>query len=105
MAKTILNGGFMSATYTGSLSNPMHSGPGRLIAFLISHAQATVQTVIFYDKVGAPGAGDEFLVVHVDPTQCPFYVEFDRNAAIPFSQGLRVASALCEVAVWSVDYG
>lgn len=105
MAKTILNGGFVSATYAGALSNPLHSAPGRLIAFLISHTQATVQTVIFYDCTGTPGSGDEFLVVHVAPEQSPYYVEFARDAAIPFSTGLRVSSSYCEIAVWSVDHG
>ena len=106
MAKTILDGGFISATYTGGLSNPLHTGPGRLIAFLISHNQSTVQTCIFYDfATGTPGSGDEFLVVHVDPSQCPYYVEFPRTNAIPFSVGLRVSSQYCDVAVWSVDHG
>jgi len=105
VAKTIINGGFMSATYAGSLSNPVHSAPGILWGFLISHTQATVQTVIFYDCTGTPGSGDELIVVHVDPAQVPYCVMFPRDQGIPFSTGLRISSSYCDVVFWSVDHG
>jgi len=105
MAKTIINGGFISASYSGGLSNPIHSAAGVLRGFLISHDQTTVQTVIFYDTAGTPGSGDEFLVVDVAPEASPVFVMFAREDAIPFASGLRVSSQYCQVAVWSVDHG
>lgn len=105
MAKTIINGGFISATYTGGLSNPIHSAAGVLRGFLISHDQASVQTVIFYDCTGSPSPGDELLVVDVAPEASPFFVMFAREDAIPFTTGLRVSSSYCQTAVWSVDHG
>jgi hypothetical protein len=104
MSKTILNGGFKSAGGTGGgLSNPLHSAAGRLIAFLVSHAQSTVQTVTFYDSLTS--SGTVILTINVDPAQCPYYVRFDRNAAIPFSTGLSIAQGQCDIAVWSIDNG
>ncbi len=105
MAKTIINGGFVSASYTGALSNPIHSAPGILRGFLISHDQASVQTVIFYDCTGSPSPGDEFLAVDVAPEASPFFVMFPRDQGIPFTIGLRVSSSYCQIAVWSVDHG
>ena len=100
MAKTIYNGGFLVA---GGGSTTLHSAAGRLLAFLISHNQATAQTVTFYDNTAA--SGTTILVVMVDPTQSPVYIEFERNAGIAFSTGLHVAQGNCNVSVWSVDYG
>ena len=105
MSKTILNGGYKSAGGTGgTLSNPLHSNAGRLMAILISHAQSTVQTVTFYDSL-TESSGDEFLGISVPPESGPFYVRFDRQNAIPFGTGLCVHQGNCHVAVWSVDYG
>ena len=107
MAKTIRNGALWSGPgLTGGVSNPLHSNAGRIIAVLVSHAQATVQTVTFYDATSVPGGGgSEILVLHVDPNQSPFYVRFPRDSAIPFTTGLCLAGANCDVHVWSVDYG
>jgi len=107
MAKTILDGTLFSGSgLGGGASNPLHSHAGRLIAFLISHDQTTVQTVTFYDATSLPAAGSELAQVHVDPEQVPCHVRFPRQAAIPFTTGLCVdAGSYCEVLVWSIDYG
>jgi hypothetical protein len=105
MAKTIHNGAYLyAAGGAGGISNPVHAAAGRLIALLISHAQSTVQSVIFYDDTAATG-GTEILVVNVAPEASPFYVQFPRDAAIPFDTGLHIAQGNCDVAVWSVDHG
>ena len=52
MAKTIHSGYYLAAS--GSTAT-LHSAAGRLLAFLISHAQATVQTVTFYDNTASSG--------------------------------------------------
>ena len=100
MAKTIYNGGFLVA---GGGSTTIHTTAGRLLGFLISHAQATVQTVTFYDNTAA--SGTVILAVAVDPTQSPVHIRFERNAGIRFSNGLHVAQGNCHVSIWSVDHG
>ena len=107
MAKTIRDGTLWSGPgLTGGIANPLHSAAGRIIAVLVSHAQATVQTVTFYDATSVPApADDEILVLHIAPEQSPFYVRFPRDAAIPFTTGLSLAGANCDVHVWSIDYG
>ena len=107
MAKTIHNGALFSGSgLGGGASNPLHSHAGRLIAFLITHDQVTVQTVTFYDATSLPAAGSELAQIHVDPNQVPFYVRFPRDASVAFTTGLCVdAGANCEVLIWSVDYG
>ena len=107
MAKTIHEGVLWSGPgLSGGASNPLHSHAGRVIAALVSHAQASVQTITFYDATSVPApADDEILVLHVAPEQSPFYIRFPRDAAIPFTTGLSLAGANCDVHVWSVDYG
>ena len=100
MAKTIRTGYYLAA---GGSTATLHSAAGRLLAFLISHAQATVQTVTFYDNTAA--SGTVILAVHIDPTESPAYIRFDRENGIPFSTGLHVNQGNCAISVWSVDHG
>lgn len=100
MAKTIRNGYYLAA---GGATATVHSAAGRLIAVLVSHAQAGVQTVTFYDNTAA--AGTVILVLNIDPAQCPYYLELPRDAAIAFSTGLHINQGNCDIAVWSVDHG
>ncbi len=101
MAKTIRSGYLLKA---GAGSSTVHSAAGRLLAFLITHAQGTVQAVTFYDDTAAT-AGTEIAVICVDPTETPIYIEFERNAGIPFDTGLHIQPGNCNVNVWSVDHG
>jgi hypothetical protein len=100
MAKTIHNGYFLAA---GGSSATLHSAAGRLLGFLISHTQTSIQTVTFYDNTAA--SGTVILTVDVSHNETPRYTTFPRDAAIPFSTGLHVAQGNCNVAVWSVDHG
>ena len=100
MAKTIRTGTYLAA---GGSTATLHSAAGRLLAFLISHAQATVQTVTFYDNTAA--SGTVILAVNVDPTESPVFIRFGREAGIAFSTGLHVNQGNCDVSIWSVDHG
>ena len=101
MAKTIASGTYLAAG--AGAASTVHSAAGRLIAILVCHAQAGVQTVTFYDNTAA--SGTVILKLNIDPSRCPTYVEFPRNAAIPFSTGLHVVNGWCNLNLWSVDYG
>jgi hypothetical protein len=107
MAKTIREGALWSGPgLSGGVANPLHSHAGRILAVLVSHAQTTIQTVTFYDGTTVPApADDEILVLHVAPEQTPYYIRFPRDEAIPFTTGLCLAGANCDVHVWSIDYG
>ena len=100
MAKTIQSGYYLAA---GGSSATLHSAAGVLLGFLISHAQATVQVVDFYDNTSA--TNPKILSVAVDPTESPVYIRFERNEGFTFDTGLHVAQGNCKVAVWSVDHG
>ena len=100
MAKTIQTGYYLAA---GGSTATLHSAAGRLLGFLISHTNAAVQPVIFYDNTAA--SGTIILTVNVDPNQCPYFLMLDRDAGIAFSTGLHVNQGNCDVAVWSVDHG
>ena len=78
------------------------TGPGVLYGFLVSHAQATPQTLTFYDNTAASGA--ILLTVHVAPEQSPVLVKWARRDAIPFTTGLSYAAPNCEIAVWAVRH-
>jgi len=101
MAKTILDGRYLAA---GGAAATLHTTAGRLLAVLISHAQATVQTVTFYNASAATG-GTEILALSVYPTRSPYFLHLDLNAGIPFDTALHVVQGNCHVAIWSVDHG
>jgi len=81
----------------------IHDEPGVLRGFLISHAEATTQTVTFYDNDTA-ATGTVLLVVKVAPERSPCYILFPRNDAIPFDTGLAAVYTNCELNVWSVGF-
>ena len=101
MSKTILSGSYLAS---GGASQTLHSAPGRLLGFLVSHSLAAAQIVQFYDATAAT-AGTQILVLSVQPAQSPYFVMFPRDQAIPFTTGLHVANGSCDLNVWSVDYG
>ena len=100
MAKTIQTAYFLAS---GGSTATLHSAAGRLLGFLISHTQTTIQTVTFYDNTAA--SGTVLLVVDVSHNETPAYIMFPRDAAPAFSTGLHVNQGNCNVAVWSVDHG
>ena len=101
MAKTIREGYLLKS---GGSSATLHTAAGRLLAFLVSHTQASAQTVTFYNATAATG-GTEILVLNVHPNASPAFIQFYRDAGIPFDTALHVAQGNCDVAVWSVDHG
>ena len=101
MAKTIYTGKHL--TGAAMAASTVHSAAGRLLAILVSHAQAAVQTVTIYDNTAA--SGTVIMKLNVDPGQCPYYVEFPRNAGIAFSTGMHVVNGWCDINLWSLDYG
>jgi hypothetical protein len=100
MAKTIRSGYFLG----NSASTTLHSAAGRLLAVLVSNAQATVQTVTFYDATAAT-PGTEILILDLPTGQAPYYFQFPRDQAISFSTGLHVTTGTCTANIWSVDHG
>lgn len=80
------------------------TGSGKLLGFLISHAETTTQTVTFYDDTSAPSVGNELLTVHIAPEQCPTLIRFPRDLPIQFSTGLAISYGNCDLNVWVVGY-
>lgn len=101
MAKTILSGYYLQA---GAAAATVHTAAGRILAVLVSHAQAAVQTVTFYNDTAAT-VGKEILALNVDPNQCPYYIELSRHAGIEFDTALHIVQGNCDVSIWSVDHG
>lgn len=77
------------------------TGAGHLRGFLVSHDQAAVQTLTFYDNTAA--SGTVLLIVYIAPERNPIRIMFARADAIVFSTGLSYAAPNCEIAVWAVD--
>lgn len=86
----------------------VHTGSGRIIGYIISHAEATTQTVTFYDNTAASGTVAHQVKVH--PNRSPIHIEIARNIdeskrlGIPFTTGLHIDPGNCEVAVWAIGY-
>jgi hypothetical protein len=92
---TIYNGARFT---TGNLI----SNPGRLQGFLISHAQASIQTVTFYDATTAYGT--ILAIIHLAPEGTPHYLMLPRDKALEFDTGLSATYTNCEVLVWAVEH-
>ncbi len=85
----------------GTGETTMYTGRGRLLGLMISHGEATKQTVTIKDGAAV------FLVVDLHPEQSPFYVKFgyDKLDGIEFSTSLIVNPGLtCKVNVWYLGY-
>jgi hypothetical protein len=78
------------------------SGAGKLLGFLVSHNQATVQTLTFYNNTTATGT--VLLTVYIAPEKNPVHIRFRTTTPVEFTIGLAASYANCELAVWAVDY-
>jgi len=76
------------------------TGGGKLLGFLVSHAETTAQTVTFYDATSAPSAGNELLIVNIAPEQSPYYIWFRRP--VLFTTGLAATYTNCDLHTWIV---
>lgn len=103
MPRTVSNGIYTAA---GAGATVLHTGAGRLFALLISHANAAVQTVTFYDNTA--GSGTVLLKISLQPSADPAYIRFGptagRDEALSFSTGLTVNPANCDVLTWLAGY-
>ncbi len=95
----------MSANYSGTRLPPgatttIHTGSGEIRALLLSHNQATVQTVTIYDNT--VGSGTVRFQITLPPNPAPFYAEF-RAGALAFATGLCVVMpANVDGSIWAV---
>jgi len=78
------------------------AGPGLLHGFLVSHAQATVQTLTLHDWTSA--AGHIVLTAYIAPEQNPVLIMFPRRYSIPFTVALSASYANCELNVWATEF-
>jgi hypothetical protein len=78
------------------------TGSGRLLAFLITHAEAAAQRVTFYDNTTATGT--VIADLHIAPERSPFYLRLSPNDAFIFSTGLSLTYTNCTVVVWAVEH-
>ena len=93
---TVLNGERATAAL-------ITSGAGKLLGLIASHAQATVQTITFYDNTAA--SGTVLLTIYIAPERNPVYIQFPKQNPIEFSTGLAASYTNCELSVWAVKYG
>ena len=98
MAKTVHNGTYV-ATGTTNLIN----GSGAILGLLVSHAEATIQTITLYDALAA-SPGDEIAVLNIAPESQPFYLMLARTKVLTFSTGLTIVTTNCHTNVWAVAY-
>ena len=86
-----------------STATTLHSVPGWIRTIIVNGDSTTVGQVTIYDNTAA--SGTVIMKLNVDPAQCPYYVEFPRNAGIAFSTGMHVVNGWCDMNLWSLDYG
>jgi hypothetical protein len=101
--RTVIDCGYINPGGAEGLEKLVHTGAGRLLGLLVSSAQASAQTVTFYDDTtGKPG--EEILAVAIPAGAGPFYAMFPREQGLAFTTGLYVEPADAEVAIWAVCY-
>jgi hypothetical protein len=76
------------------------SGPGRVVAVLLSSSAASPQTVRFYDNTAA--SGTVILQVVVSANGPPLHLHFAERIMLPFVIGLTVDLAGAVAQVWAV---
>jgi hypothetical protein len=87
-----------NGTRISGATTVVHTGQGWLLAVLISHNQAAVQTATVYDNTAATGT--VALQVSLPAGASPFYCEFLHP--IEVSQGITVvAPANVDVHLWA----
>ena len=98
MAKTIKDGAYYSSS-----TNAIHSNAGMLRGILVSAtSSSTIGTVTIYDSLTQVGTIMMSIDVH---GVSPFYVQFPRDHAPRFANGLSVTLANCTINLWSLDFG
>ena len=80
---------------------PIITGSGLLHGFLVSHNQATVQTLTFYDNTAA--SGTVLLTAYIAPEVNPVFILWPRRHSVPFTTGLSATYTNCELNVWATD--
>lgn len=83
--------------YAGQETKIIHSGDGALLAIIISHAEATTQTVTLYDGINV--SSTVLATFQVAPDRSPAYVEFPDDFPLRFTDGLTVEAGNCYVNV------
>jgi hypothetical protein len=78
----------------------VHTGSGAVISLIISHAEASTQTVILYDSPNA--AGDILATFQVSPEASPKQIIFPAPYYLRFRSALTVAPGKCSVILQSV---
>ncbi len=76
------------------------SGAGELKGLLISHNQASVQTITLYDSLTATGT--ILMQIYLAPGQCPFLLWLPRSETLHFANGLSYSATNCELSVWAM---
>lgn len=76
------------------------TGPGKLLGLLVSHDQAAVQTLTFYDNTAA--SGPILTAIDIAPEQCPAYLMFPRDLWLQFDTGLTVDPGHCHLTLWII---
>lgn len=94
----------MATMYRGTRASAANiiTGAGSLRGLLISHNQATVQTVTLYDNTAA--SGTILAQIYLNPAQSPYRLALARDDAITFATGLSWSGTNCELNVWAVKH-
>ena len=83
----------------------LYDGVGRLLGYIVSHADAGVVTVNFYDNTAV--GGTLLHRVHIHPERSPFYVfipRWDGRGGIRFETGLAVDPSVASIQPFWVGY-
>ena len=78
----------------------IHTGKGTVINLIMSHSEATAQTVTLYDAL--IGSGTVLATFKIAPEASPSIVNFPEPYYLRFTTGLTVVPGNCTVIVQSV---
>lgn len=91
------------ATTTNITANKtIHTGRGAVISLIISHSEASAQTVTIYDSLVA--SGTQLAVFKVSPESSPRQIVFPPPYFLRFSTGLTISPGNCTVICQSVGH-
>ena len=97
MAKTI---------YAGAAGPLVHTGPGKLLALLLTTNDAATTLITLYDDT-KDDTGSELLTIYLSPSRSPVYITFPAGMPVLFSTGLYVAipaGVTGSAHVWAIGF-
>jgi hypothetical protein len=90
-------------TYAADSGALIHTGPGKLVALLLTTADTSAVSIVIYDNTAASGTVLMTIVLH--PEQSPTFLRFPDDIPTTFATGLYLSiPSQTTVYAWAIGF-